>query len=99
MMCGVKAELLLRERQGLTEAAFVEILIWRVPQRVPASGHCFKYSLALVAESICVLRYDNEAGKGDHKHVAGREVAYHFTDLITLQADLWSDVEAWRAEQ
>lgn len=80
----VKAELLLRERQALTEAAFVEIVIWRVPQRVRASGHDFKYSLALVAEGTCFLRYGNEAGKSDHKHIAGREVAYCFTDLITL---------------
>lgn len=99
MMLRVKAELLLRERQGLMETAFVEIVIWRVPQRVPASGHDFKYSLALVAEGVCVLRYDNETGKGDHKHVAGREVGYHFIDLITLQADFWNDVEAWRAER
>ena len=99
MMPMVKAELLLRERQALTETAFVEIVIWRVPRRVPASGHDFKYSLALVAGGVCVLRYDNEAGKGDHKHIAGREVAYHFIDLITLQADFWNDVEAWRAEQ
>ena len=98
-MLEVKAELLLRERQGLTETAFVDIVIWRVPQRVPASGHDFKYSLALVTEGVCVLRYDNEAGKGDHKHIAGREVTYCFVDLITLQADFWNDVEAWRAGQ
>ena len=77
----------------------MEIVIWRVPRRVPASGHDFKYSLALVAEGICVLRCDNKAGKGDHKHITGHEAAYRFTDLITLQADFWSDVEAWRAEQ
>ena len=101
MMPGVKAELLLRERQGLTETAFVEVVIWRVPRPVRASGHDFKcslkYSLALVAEGVCILRYDNEAGKGDHKHIGGREVAYCFIDLITLQADFWNDVEAWRA--
>ena len=98
-MLRVKAELLLRERQALTETAFVDIVIWRVPRRVPASGHDFKYSLALVAEGTCILRHDNEAGKGDHKHVAGGEVAYRFIDLITLQADFWEDVEVWRAEQ
>ena len=99
MMLRVKAELLLREHQGLTETVFVDIVIWQVPQRVPASGHDFKYSLALVAEGICILRYDNEAGKGDHKHIAGHEVAYRFVDLITLQADFWNDVEAWRVKQ
>lgn len=93
----MKAELLLRERQGLTETAFVEIVSWRVPQPVPASGHDFKYSLALVAAGVCILRYGNEAGKGDHKHIADHEVAYRFIDLVTLQADFWNDVETWRA--
>ena len=95
----MKAELLLRERQVLAGTAFVEIVVWRAPRRVPASSHDFKYSLALIARGICVLRYDTEAGKGDHKHIVGREVAYRFTDLITLQADFWNDVEAWRAER
>lgn len=27
----------------------------------------------------CVLRYDNEAGKGDHKHVGEEELPYVFT--------------------
>jgi hypothetical protein len=46
-----------------------------------------------------VLRYDNEAGKGDHKHVANREVVYRFVDLTTLQTDFWNDVEVWRARE
>jgi Family of unknown function (DUF6516) len=41
------------------------------------------------------LRYDNEAGKGDHKHVDKREVPYGFIDLETLQADLRADIETW----
>jgi hypothetical protein len=34
--------------------------------------------LAFVARDICVLRYDNEAGKGDHVHIGNRERAFHF---------------------
>lgn len=75
----------------------MEIVIWRVSQPVRASSHDFKYSLALVAAGVCVLRYDNEAGKGDHKHIADREVAYRFIDLVILQADFWQNVETWRA--
>lgn len=95
----MKAKLLFRKREGLSETAFVEMVIWRVPNPVRGSGHGFKYRLALVADGVCLLRYDNEAGKGDHKHVGEREVAYHFADLATLQADFWMDVEAWRAVQ
>jgi hypothetical protein len=99
MLSNMKAELLFRKRLGLTQSAFVEMIIWRVPRPVRGSAHAFKYRLALVSEGICVLRYDNESGKGDHRHVAGRQVEYAFIDLATLQADFWTDVEAWRAEQ
>jgi hypothetical protein len=64
---------------------------------VRSSGRGFKYRLALVSDGVCVLRHDNEAGKGEHKQVGRREVAYLFTDLATLQADFWKDVEQWRA--
>ena len=95
----MRAELLFRKREGLTETAFVELVIWRVLEPVRGSGHVYKYSLALVSKGICVLRYDNEAGKGDHKHVGDQEVAYRFIDLAKLQIDFWNDVEAWRAGQ
>ena len=95
----MKAELLFRKREGLTETAFVELVIWQVEERVRGSLHAYKYSLALVSEGVCVLRYDNEASKGDHKHVGGREVDYRFVDLATLQTDFWADVETWRTGQ
>jgi hypothetical protein len=52
---------------------FVEIVIWSVPRKLPGSAHPFKYRLALMSGGSCVLRYDNESGKGDHKHVGKRE--------------------------
>ena len=95
----MKAELLLRKREGLSETAFVEIVIWSVPEPLRGSAHGFKYRLALVSEGVCVLRYDNEAGKGDHKHIGDREVPYHYIDMDTLQADFWADVMKWRAQR
>ncbi len=95
----MEAELLFRKRQGLSETTFVEIVIWRVPKPVHGSRHGFKYRLALVSEAACVLRYDNEAGKGDHKHIEDCEVPYRFIDLETLQADFWADVATWRVEK
>jgi hypothetical protein len=56
--------------------------------------HRFKYRLALVADLVCVLRYDNEAGKGDHRHIGGVEKGYRFVDLETPLADFWNDVES-----
>ncbi len=42
------------------------------------------------------MRYDNEAGKGDHKHIGEIETNYAFTGLGQLQTDFWDDVDAWR---
>lgn len=93
MRSRLKAELLLKERFELAENLFAEMVIWRVPEPLRGSAHTFKYRLALVENDVCVVRYDNEAGKGDHKHVDGDEVAYSFRGLDDLQADFWSEVD------
>ncbi len=92
----MKANLLLRERLVIAENAFVEMRIWRVPEAVSGSAHDFKYALAYVVAGQCVLRYDNEAGKGDHRHVGREEAPYAFTTPDALLADFWGDVETWR---
>jgi Family of unknown function (DUF6516) len=43
-----------------------------------------------------VVRYDNEAGKGDHKHSGIVEAPYVFTTPAKLLADFWFDVDQWR---
>jgi len=55
-----------------------------VAQPARSSTHPYKYRLAYIANQRCVLRFDNEAGKGDHKHVGEREVSYRFTDVDSL---------------
>jgi hypothetical protein len=92
----MSAELLINERHVLDAEAFVEIVVWRLPRASRASPHRFKYRLALVVNGICMLRYDNEAGKGDHRHIRDREEPYRFTDPDTLLADFWHDVEQTR---
>ena len=92
----MKAELLLSERHQIGEGAFVEFRVWQVPKPVRGSVHDCKYSLAYVVGGRCVLRYDNEAGKGDHRHVGSVEQAYTFTTPATLLADFWKDVDQWR---
>ena len=94
----MKAELLLSERQQLTADSFVELRIWRVAQPVRGSAHAFKYALAFVVAGVCVLRYDNEAGKGDHRHIGAAEMAYAFTTPAELLADFWNEVDQWRPE-
>ncbi len=92
----MKARLLLHERQQLHTNAFVELLVWQVPQSVRGSLHGYKYALAYVVAEVCVLRYDNEAGKGDHRHFGHVETAYRFTTPDQLLEDFWKDVDQWK---
>lgn len=92
----MKAELLLHERHQVKTKALVELKVWRVPRSVKGSRHQYKYSLAYVVSGECVLRYDNEAGKGDHKHIGLAESDYRFTTPEQLLTDFWSDVDEWR---
>jgi len=92
----MRARLLLRERRIVNESCFAEMVIWQLPRPVPGSRHGFKYRLAFVVDGVCVLRFDNEAGKGDHKHAGEREVPYAFKDLDQLVTDFWNEIERWR---
>jgi hypothetical protein len=94
----MKAVALVRRRVVVAVDAFVEIVIWQVPEPVPPSAHLFKYSLAYVVEQRCVLRYDNERGKGDHRHTETVEEPYMFSTPDQLMADFEIDVARWNRE-
>lgn len=59
------------------------MVIWRVPSPVPPSAHRLKYSLFYGRPGVRAVGYDNERGKGDHRHFEGA-------------VDFWSDVRALR---
>ncbi len=92
----MQARLLLKERRVLGENRFADLTVWHVPTPVPGSAHDLKYRLAFVVDEICVLRFDNESGKGDHKHVGASQMPYVFTTFEKLVADFWQEVEDWR---
>lgn len=92
----MKAVLLVRRRVSLSEREFLELVVWKVPEPVRGSDHYFKYRLAYVAGGKCLLRYDNEAGKGDHRHIGAVEVPYRFVDPDRLLTDFLDEVEELR---
>ncbi|HEX9324873.1 MAG TPA: DUF6516 family protein [Reyranella sp.] len=92
----MKAEMLFRQRVDYDDGAIVEMVIWRVPLPVPPSTHGLKYSLFYGRPGVRMVGYDNERGKGDHRHLQGTETAYRFTTVEQLMADFWSDVRALR---
>lgn len=94
----MKAIALIRRRVVMAEDAFAELAVWRVPAPVPPSGHPFKYRLAYVVCGRCVLRYDNERGKGDHRHVGEVESDYVFETPDRLMQDFNADITRWNHE-
>lgn len=67
-----------------------------MPTQVPGSKRDLKYSLAYVVDGVCVLRFDNESGKGDHVHRGDKEMPYRFISLEQPLADFWRGVDDWR---
>lgn len=94
----MRAELLLQNRIVYAKNAFAELVLWRVPQPLAGSLHTFKYRLAYVVDGQCVLRYDNEAGKGDHRHYGTAEAPYPFTTVEALLAAFQTDIARWNHE-
>lgn len=94
----MKAELLVRRRVSLSDDAYAELVVWKVPAPVKGSGHPYKYRLAYVADEVCLLRYDNEAGKGDHLHIGDAERPYAFTTIDDLLSDFMRHIRELRHE-
>ena len=94
-MSNMRAELLMRERRVLA-TGFIEVIVWSLPEPLSGSTHKLKYRLAYVVASECVLRYDNEAGKGDHRHLGTKEMPYTFVSVDQLLEDFLADVATWK---
>ena len=93
------AELLFHQRINYDDGAIVEMVIWRVPSPIPPSSHGLKYSLFYGRSGVREVGYDNERGKGDHRHLRGIEAPYKFRSVEQLMADFWSGVPALRGDQ
>ena len=98
MFSNMQATRLVQTRVVYSATAFAELVLWRVPKPLAGSVHTFKYRLAYVVEGVCVLRYDNEPGKGDHRHIDGRERSYRFSTPEKLLADFQMDIARWNHE-
>ena len=92
-LTNVKATELLRRRIPYSEVAFAELVLWQLPKPLPGSTHSYKDRLAYVVGGICVLRYDNESGKGDHRHFREKESKYAFDGVDELLAAFQRDIK------
>lgn len=94
----MKAVLIARTRIVYSTRSFAELVLWQVPTPVQGSVHEYKYRLAYVVDSVCVVRYDNEVGKGDHRHFGAVESNYRFSTPERLMVDFQKDIARWNDE-
>jgi hypothetical protein len=91
-----KATLAIQRRLVFADGALAIIKVWQVPAPVPPSQHRYKYSLVYVVNGARVIGYDNERGKGDHRHWHDTETPYLFVSMRRLLDDFMSDVNVMR---
>lgn len=81
-----------------SDGAILEIKIWQLPRTTQERPHGLKYSLFYGRHGTRIIGYDNERGKGDHRHYGDRQERYEFTSLEQLITDFEQDVALARAK-
>lgn len=89
------AALVAKAKELRDDGSIVEIVVWELPEPLTPSTHNYKYRLYYGAAGVCRVRYDNERGKGDHRHLGEQEEEHSFTTLEQLLADFERDVNEW----
>ena len=92
----MNARLITRYRNVSADGTGAEFVVWRVPEPVPPSEHPYKYRLVYLEHGQRVIGFDNERGKGDHKHVGDAETVYTFITVDRLLDDFFAEVEQWK---
>ncbi len=90
------AQPIVRAKEVRDDGSIVEIVVWRLPAPLHPCMHRYKYRLYFECGGECRVRYDNERGKGDHRHANGVEAPYRFVSLDQLLDDFQRDVQTWR---
>jgi hypothetical protein len=94
----MKAQLIYRNKV-VTENTITEFVIWRLPGPSQDRPHGLKYRLYHGdVMGQCLVRYDNESGKGDHKHLGNKEAPYVFLSVEQLMQDFMTDIARLKEE-
>ncbi|NBS75469.1 MAG: hypothetical protein EBS66_18590 [Betaproteobacteria bacterium] len=89
----MKAQRIFYDKALLPDGSIVEMVIWQLPKSSSERPHGLKYRLYYGKDNERVVGYDNERGKGDHKHIYNTEKRYRFTTVEKLIADFLADIE------
>jgi Family of unknown function (DUF6516) len=94
----MRAELIIRDKVFYEDGYFYEVVIWKTPTNVPPTTHGYKYRLFYGRQSERIIGFDNERGKGDHRHYRTLEVPYVFSSISNLLNDFEADILKERGE-
>lgn len=94
----LKATQIFKDKAAFPDGSIVEMVIWELPEPLPPSTHGLKYRLFYGKPGERIVAYDNERGKGDHRHFKGRETRYRFVSVEKLVEDFLGDVDQARSE-
>ena len=93
----MRAKLIYHEKFIYADGAIREMVLWKLPNKTSDKPHGLKYRLYYgLSDGACIVRYDNESGKGNHRRIKGKEKSYQFKDVETLVADFLEEIEKAR---
>ena len=90
------AKLLFKDKYIYQDGAIRGMIIWQVPKTDPERPHGLKYRLFYGYSGNCLVRYDNEKGKGDHCHYGSREESYSWVSVEQLIENFRADIKNLR---
>lgn len=88
----MKARLIRNLKKVYPGGVVVEMVLWLLPKPTTDQPHGLKYRFYCGKHGRCIVRYDNESGKGDHIHYGDKEHPYGFVSAEQLMADFLADV-------
>jgi hypothetical protein len=92
------AQPVLSYRRDLPNGDIIQVVVWQLSESLPGSSHFYKYRLHYQnADGSDYIRYDNERGKGDHRHIDGTEELYCFESVKKLVEDFYAAIRQARA--
>lgn len=96
----MSARLILDSKTVLVDGRIIQRRVWQLTAPTGDRPYALKFSLYCGRAGETVVRYDNESGKGAHKHVGAeeREEIYDFVSLVKLLIDFQQDVEELSGE-
>lgn len=84
-------------RRDLENGDIIQVVVWLLPEPLPGSRHPYKYRLHYQrADGSNIIRFDNERGKGDHRHSGTAESPYRFSTVRQLVLDFYTAIQTAR---